>query len=150
MLVRPGSGFLGRLSHVLRPMMHGLPMVIALKCRMSSGMRQGMAPLFPITPFAARATTREIIAVIMLRAFLGARRQDGILSIPKQLWRQVLGRKQLKARSSRAPTIRSVRNPRRQPASRDEPAAPCRSQRRETPAGHKGPPDKFHVSPERW
>jgi hypothetical protein len=58
MFSRPGRGLSGRLSHVLRPMMQGLPTVMALnRCR-SLRSRHGRSPSRPITPLRARATTR--------------------------------------------------------------------------------------------
>src|SRR5690348_15554148 len=58
-LGRPGSGFFGRLSQVLRPMMTGLPSVACLKNACSPLMRQGIALSLPITPFCATAAMRE-------------------------------------------------------------------------------------------
>ena len=55
MLVRPTSGFFGRLSQVLRPMITGLPMVTARKLARSVFSRQGRPPSLPMTPFLARA-----------------------------------------------------------------------------------------------
>ena len=55
MLVRPGRGLRGRLSHVLRPMITGLPMVVARKLARSVFSRQGRSPPRPMTPLRARA-----------------------------------------------------------------------------------------------
>ena len=56
-LVRPGSGrnLAGMESQVLRPMITGQPSVVRLKCAKSSGKCQGMVPLKPMVPLAARA-----------------------------------------------------------------------------------------------
>src|SRR3990167_501989 len=58
MFGRPGSGRLGRLSQVLRPMMTGAPMVVRLKWARSSFRRQGNCPAAPITLFRPWATMR--------------------------------------------------------------------------------------------
>ena len=63
MLVRPGKGFFGRLSQVLRPMITGLPRVMALKSFRSDLSRQGRSPSRPITPFLARATGPSAIGI---------------------------------------------------------------------------------------
>ena len=56
---RPGRGRIGRLSQVLRPMMQGLDRVICLNRFRSDRSRHGRSPSRPITPFRARATTRD-------------------------------------------------------------------------------------------
>ena len=53
--MRPTRGFFGRLSHVFRPMIIGLPIVIARKIARSDFNRQGSVPSRPITPLRARA-----------------------------------------------------------------------------------------------
>src|SRR5690606_28130877 len=59
-LCRPGKGCLGKLSHVLRPMMMGFPIVAALNRFRSVDRRHGMSPSRPITPFPAIATWMTI------------------------------------------------------------------------------------------
>src|ERR1043166_3042847 len=59
-LSRPGNGFFGSDSQVLRPITTRFPMVMVLKRFMSSAMRQGMAPALPITPLSAAARMRVI------------------------------------------------------------------------------------------
>src|SRR5690606_20160500 len=51
---------LGKLSHVLRPMMIGFPIVAALNRFRSVDRRHGMSPSRPITPFPAIATWMTI------------------------------------------------------------------------------------------
>jgi hypothetical protein len=67
-LVRPTSGFLGRLSQVLRPMITGLPMVTARKLARSVLRRQGSLPSRPMTPFLARAMgpAVRVIGAVMI------------------------------------------------------------------------------------
>src|SRR5271169_6519000 len=62
MLVRPASG-LPIERKVLRPIMTGLPIVIARKCCMSDLSRHGSALPRPITPFSDTAATRVMFSM---------------------------------------------------------------------------------------
>src|SRR5690606_25670566 len=62
-LGRPGSGFFGSESQVLRPITMGLFMVTRLNHAMSPESRQGIALSRPITPFAATATMSDMTGI---------------------------------------------------------------------------------------
>lgn len=72
----PGSGLLGSDSHVFLPMMIGCPMVVSLKCAISSGSFQGREPSRPIALSFAIAT---IAVTCLLRKVLELNVEKGIV-----------------------------------------------------------------------